>query len=90
MGPESLSQWSSEGGDRETVANIPYSNWTWPDVEGLHSFKGTLIHTARWPEEFDHRGKVLAVIGNGSTGVQLVPEIQPGKQLSEDRRENEE
>lgn len=54
------------------------NNWTWPDVEGLQDFQGTLIHTARWPEDFDHRGKVVAVIGNGSTGVQLVPELQPG------------
>ncbi|OIW35313.1 FAD/NAD(P)-binding domain-containing protein [Coniochaeta ligniaria NRRL 30616] len=54
------------------------NNWTWPDVPGLQDFQGTLIHTACWPEDFDHRGKVVAVIGNGSTGVQLVPEIQPG------------
>ncbi|KAH8910728.1 FAD/NAD(P)-binding domain-containing protein [Coniochaeta sp. PMI_546] len=54
------------------------NNWTWPDVPGLRDFQGTLIHTAHWPEDFDHRGKVVAVIGNGSTGVQLVPEIQPG------------
>lgn len=54
------------------------NDWKWPDVPGLQDFRGTLIHTARWPEGFDHRGKVVAVIGNGSTGVQLVPEIQPG------------
>jgi cation diffusion facilitator CzcD-associated flavoprotein CzcO len=54
------------------------NNWTWPDVPGLQNFQGTLIHTARWPENFDHRGKVVAVIGNGATGVQLVPELQPG------------
>lgn len=54
------------------------NNWAWPDVPGLECFQGDLIHTARWPEDFDHRGKVVAVIGNGSTGVQLVPQIQPG------------
>lgn len=54
------------------------NHWTWPSVPGLQDFQGTLIHTARWPEGFDHRGKTVAVIGNGSTGVQLVPEIQPG------------
>jgi cation diffusion facilitator CzcD-associated flavoprotein CzcO len=54
------------------------NNWTWPNVPGLHDFQGTLIHTACWPEDFDHRGKVVAIIGNGSTGVQLIPEIQPG------------
>ncbi|KXX78167.1 putative sterigmatocystin biosynthesis monooxygenase stcW [Madurella mycetomatis] len=54
------------------------NNWKWPDVEDLHAFKGTLIHTARWPEGFDHTGKTIAVIGNGSTGIQVLPELQPG------------
>jgi hypothetical protein len=24
------------------------SRWKWPDIEGLHDFKGTLVHSARW------------------------------------------
>lgn len=24
------------------------NDWKWPDIEGLHSFKGKLIHTAAW------------------------------------------
>lgn len=63
----------------DNLADLLASNWTWPDIPHLHDFQGTLIHTARWPKDFDHSGKVVAVIGNGSTGVQLVPEIQPGK-----------
>ncbi|KAK8048625.1 flavin-binding protein monooxygenase [Apiospora phragmitis] len=54
------------------------NNWKWPDIEGLQTFGGQLIHTASWPENFDHAGKTVAVIGNGSSGVQLVPTIQPG------------
>ncbi|GAB1310989.1 Sterigmatocystin biosynthesis monooxygenase stcW [Madurella fahalii] len=54
------------------------NNWKWPDVEDLHAFNGTLIHTARWPKDFDHTGKTIAVIGNGSTGIQVLPELQPG------------
>ncbi|KAK7969302.1 hypothetical protein PG996_002260 [Apiospora saccharicola] len=54
------------------------NNWKWPDIEGLQAFQGQLIHTASWPENFDHAGKTVAVIGNGSSGVQLVPSIQPG------------
>lgn len=53
-----------------------YSNWKWPDVEGLTAFDGDLIHTANWPKDFDAAGKVVAVIGNGSTGIQVVPELQ--------------
>lgn len=55
------------------------SNWKWPDVDGLDSFQGTLIHTARWPKDFDHSGKTIAVIGNGSSGMQVLPELQPGE-----------
>lgn len=24
------------------------NNWKWPDIEGLHSFKGKLLHSANW------------------------------------------
>ncbi|VBB72603.1 Putative sterigmatocystin biosynthesis monooxygenase [Podospora comata] len=54
------------------------NNWKWPDVQDLTAFKGTLIHTARWPKDFDHTGKTIAIIGNGSTGVQVLPALQPG------------
>ncbi|KAJ8130540.1 hypothetical protein O1611_g3090 [Lasiodiplodia mahajangana] len=47
-----------------------------PSIPGLHdTFKGKVIHTARWPQEFDHTGKRLAVIGNGASGQQLIPNI---------------
>ena len=55
------------------------SNWKWPDVPDLHAFQGELIHTARWPKGFEYAGKTVAVIGNGATGVQIVPSIQAGK-----------
>ena len=57
------------------------SNWKWPDVEGLDDFQGTLIHTARWPKDFDHTGKTIAVLGNGSSGIQVLPELQKGEKL---------
>lgn len=60
---------------------IPISKWQWPDIPGLHSFAGDLIHTARWPENYDYADKKVAVIGNGSSGVQLVPAIQPSRSV---------
>ena len=45
-----------------------------PDI---HTFQGTLLHTAAWPKDFDSSGKTILVIGNGSTGVQILPELQP-------------
>lgn len=58
---------------------ISFSKWKWPNVPNLNSFGGDLIHTARWPKDFDYDGKVVAVIGNGASGIQLLPEIQPGE-----------
>ncbi len=53
------------------------SNWKWPDIEGLHDFKGELVHSASWPADFSYKDKRVAVIGNGSSGIQIVPAIQP-------------
>lgn len=55
------------------------SNWKWPDVEGLHDFKGDLVHTASWPEGYDLTDKTVALIGNGASGIQLLPAIQPSE-----------
>ncbi|CAK7228412.1 hypothetical protein SBRCBS47491_006896 [Sporothrix bragantina] len=53
------------------------NNWKWPDLPGLHGFKGDLVHSARWSSDFDYKDKTVAVIGNGSSGVQIVPAIYP-------------
>ncbi|RDL41620.1 FAD protein [Venustampulla echinocandica] len=53
------------------------NNWKWPNIPGLHDFKGELIHTANWPKGSEYAGKKVAVIGNGSSGVQVVPALQP-------------
>lgn len=47
-----------------------------PDYKGLDSFKGKLIHPSYWPKEgIDLKGKRVAVVGTGATGVQLSHEI---------------
>ncbi|KAE8393536.1 putative flavin-binding monooxygenase [Aspergillus alliaceus] len=53
------------------------NQWRWPDIEGLHTFKGKLVHTAQWDPEYHWKGKRIAVIGNGSSGVQIIPSLQP-------------
>ncbi|KAI1329152.1 hypothetical protein F5Y16DRAFT_113280 [Xylariaceae sp. FL0255] len=58
------------------------NNWRWPSIPNLNTFRGELIHTAKWPKDFDYSNKTVAVIGNGSSGIQVVPAIHPGlKQL---------
>ncbi|KAE8379064.1 putative flavin-binding monooxygenase [Aspergillus bertholletiae] len=53
------------------------NQWKWPDIEGLETFKGKLLHTARWDPEYNCEGKKIAVIGNGSSGIQVIPAVQP-------------
>ncbi|CAI7594025.1 unnamed protein product [Penicillium manginii] len=49
----------------------------WPDIEGLSSFKGKLLHTSHWDNDYDWTEKNIAVIGNGSSGIQCVTAVQP-------------
>ncbi|PPR03724.1 hypothetical protein CVT24_007372 [Panaeolus cyanescens] len=51
--------------------------WKWPDIPTLHSFKGPLIHTAKWDNTLDLEGKHVGIIGNGSSALQLLPAIYP-------------
>ncbi|KAK1145217.1 hypothetical protein N8T08_004369 [Aspergillus melleus] len=52
------------------------NNWKWPNVEGLDQFKGKIVHSAKWDAEYQWEDKRIAVIGNGSSGLQLVPALQ--------------
>ncbi|KAK5390164.1 hypothetical protein LTS13_000245 [Exophiala xenobiotica] len=46
-----------------------------PDWEGLEDFKGVIHHSSFWPKDgVDVKGKRVAVIGTGATGVQITQE----------------
>lgn len=49
-----------------------------PAIPGLESFAGRVVHTARWDEGVETAARRIAVIGTGSTGVQVVSALQPG------------
>jgi cation diffusion facilitator CzcD-associated flavoprotein CzcO len=54
----------------------PLSTPTLPRLEGRDDFEGQSFHTARWPKEpVDFKGKRVAVIGTGATGVQTIQTI---------------
>jgi cation diffusion facilitator CzcD-associated flavoprotein CzcO len=54
------------------VLSVPY----FPDVPGREDFRGESYHTGLWPATpVDVEGKHVAVIGTGSSGVQLIPAI---------------
>jgi cation diffusion facilitator CzcD-associated flavoprotein CzcO len=48
-----------------------------PDIAGLDSFAGTVMHSARWNADHDLTGEGVAVIGTGASAIQVVPAIQP-------------
>ncbi len=48
-----------------------------PAIEGVESFGGPTVHTARWDHHLDLRGKRVAIIGTGASAVQVIPEIAP-------------
>ena len=52
-----------------------FANPNLPDFPGIESFKGQVIHPTQWPEGLDLSDKRVAVIGNGSTGVQMLGRI---------------
>ena len=47
-----------------------------PDYPGLERFEGKWYHTGMWPTQgVDFTGQRVAVIGTGSSGVQMIPHI---------------
>lgn len=51
--------------------NVP----KYPDIQGLDSFSGKLMHSARWDWDYDLKDKRIGIIGNGATASQIIPEI---------------
>ncbi|HBY28798.1 MAG TPA: steroid monooxygenase, partial [Bradyrhizobium sp.] len=47
-----------------------------PEIDGVKDFKGEIYFTGRWPHQgVDLKGKRVAVIGTGSSGIQSIPLI---------------
>jgi 4-hydroxyacetophenone monooxygenase len=46
-----------------------------PDIPGVEDFRGRVLHPTQWTQDLDARGKRVAVVGNGSTGVQLLAPV---------------
>jgi 4-hydroxyacetophenone monooxygenase len=73
---------AAPGGERESLrANVVISATgylnrpAYPSIEGLDTFAGPCMHTARWRPEVEVAGKRVAVIGTGASAMQLVPAI---------------
>jgi cation diffusion facilitator CzcD-associated flavoprotein CzcO len=46
------------------------------NIKDRDTFKGSLIHPAMWDHSVDLEGKTVAVIGNGSSALQIIPAIK--------------
>lgn len=80
---EAARQWSISTSTGDLTAKYlihaggPLSQPKYPDVDGLDSFDGVVMHTARWDHDVDLRGKRVGIIGTGASAVQIIPEIAP-------------
>lgn len=49
-----------------------------PDWKGIATFKGTFLHPSYWPaQDPELKGKKIALVGTGATGVQIAQELAP-------------
>ena len=46
-----------------------------PQWPGEQVYRGRFVHPQHWPEDLDHKGKSIVVIGSGATAVTLVPAL---------------
>jgi cation diffusion facilitator CzcD-associated flavoprotein CzcO len=47
-----------------------------PDIPGIDSFGGSVMHSARWDQTWRPAGRHVAVVGTGASAIQIVPSIQ--------------
>lgn len=52
------------------------SRQSYPDIAGIDSFAGLMTHTASWDPKIVLENKRVGVIGCGSTGVQVITEVE--------------
>jgi cation diffusion facilitator CzcD-associated flavoprotein CzcO len=48
-----------------------------PDIPGIGSFQGEIMHSARWDHSWQAAGRRVAIVGTGASAIQIVPSIQP-------------
>ena len=46
-----------------------------PNLEGIDTFKGPIVHSAQWDHSIDFTGKKVVVIGTGASALQFAPAV---------------
>ena len=73
--------WRIDCGEREVTARFviaaigAFIDPRPPDIPGFEDFDGKVLRTQEWEHDYDLTGKRVAVIGTGSTAVQLIPPV---------------
>ncbi|KAM0385070.1 hypothetical protein ACHAO7_011624 [Fusarium culmorum] len=65
-----------ETADVVFTATGRFNAWKLPDYPGISEYQGLLRHAQNWDPSTDLKGKRIAVIGNGASGIQLVANVQ--------------
>ncbi|KAK4553516.1 hypothetical protein LTR86_009312 [Recurvomyces mirabilis] len=58
-------------------ASGAYNNWRWPTIPNREAYQGQMIHSAIWPKADYTSERTVTLIGNGSSGIQILPTILP-------------
>ncbi|RMZ81288.1 hypothetical protein DV737_g2550, partial [Chaetothyriales sp. CBS 132003] len=53
-----------------------FNSWQLPKYPGISDYQGYIRHTSNWEPSFDATGKNVAILGNGASGIQVVPTLQ--------------
>lgn len=67
-----LADGRTDEGDVVIAASGVLHHPRYPDISGIDTFAGAIFHSARWDDSVALENKRVGVIGNGSTGVQIV------------------
>ncbi|OKL59727.1 hypothetical protein UA08_05029 [Talaromyces atroroseus] len=65
-----------EEADFVILATGIFSHPKLPSYPGLSDYDGHVIHSSRWNPDIDLTGAAVAIIGNGSSGIQVLPQLQ--------------
>ncbi len=74
---------SADGKQHDLVANVfvaavgALNRPQIPNIKGLADFAGPKFHTAEWRTDVELKGKRVAMIGTGASGMQTGPSIAP-------------
>jgi cation diffusion facilitator CzcD-associated flavoprotein CzcO len=50
-----------------------YDHGFTPEFDGAEDFAGAIVHPQFWPEDLDHSGRRVVIIGSGATAVTILP-----------------